>query len=206
MIKCYKNITVNYNIQQQVRSLSNRTRQKKRIMYVYLKSEISGCLIRIPDGCQNAAHSVGITDGVYFNSLSIQRFFHGRPRTESDCHNDCVGRNLLFIRAVFHILNKSACTRGALHGGILATALDVCLGALCRYVSGWVECPTVQLRVDYHLPVPAERLLLIEAQLESAHPPMYSATGWICVKGKPQHRLVTATASFYASSSRDKCL
>ena len=97
-------------------------------------------------------------------------------------------------------------TRGALHGGILATALDVCLGALCRYVSGWVECPTVQLRVDYHLPVPAGRLLLIEAQLESAHPPMYSATGWICVEGKPQHRLVTAAASFYASASHDRCL
>lgn len=85
---------------------------------------------------------------------------------------------------------------GVLHGGVLAAAMDVSLGMLCRYFSNSAVCPTAHLDMNYLFPAPAADLIEIRVRLLRAGLVLCVAAGEAAARRNPQQILVSATGSY----------
>ena len=89
---------------------------------------------------------------------------------------------------------------GVMHGGAVASALDISMGSLTFYCSGEFITPTINLNVSYERPIATGKRLFVEATCLSCGKTMVyaSARGWM--EGAPEKTVCSAVGTYYAAS------
>ncbi len=93
--------------------------------------------------------------------------------------------------------------RHIVHGGVLAGALDQCMGILGFWATpGDVIPVTVSMQTSYLRPVPADSTLYVESQVTSAGRTLQNvvAKAWV-EGGSPEKPVLTATAVYMTKRS-----
>ena len=84
---------------------------------------------------------------------------------------------------------------GTVHGGIIATLLDSCMGITCAlHVSG--PTPTVSMTVNYLKPLPLSGTVHVRTRLNHLGRTTAQAMGEVFFPDRPDDTLVTATGVY----------
>ncbi len=90
---------------------------------------------------------------------------------------------------------------GTVHGGIIATLLDSCMGITCA-VHVDVPTPTVTMTVNYLKPLPLSDTVHVRTRLNHLGRTTAQAMGEIFFPDRPDEPLVTATGVYSTAGQR----
>lgn len=90
---------------------------------------------------------------------------------------------------------------GTVHGGIIATLLDSCMGITCA-VHVDVPTPTVTMTVNYLKPLPLSGTVHVRTRLNHLGRTTAQAMGEIFFPDRPDETLVTATGVYSTAGQR----
>lgn len=87
---------------------------------------------------------------------------------------------------------------GVMHGGLIATALDVAMGSLSFFYAGEKITPTISLQTSFIRPIPLGEKLMIEARVTSSGRTVVNATADAWAGGKRDRLLSTGTGVYFS--------
>jgi len=86
---------------------------------------------------------------------------------------------------------------GVLHGGMMATAMDIAMGMGTIFWSDGCFTPSISLQVNYARPVPLGKRLLVRGKVDHAGRTMCCASGTAWAEDTPDKTAATATGVYF---------
>ncbi len=88
---------------------------------------------------------------------------------------------------------------GVMHGGAVASAMDIAMGSLGFYMSGEYLTPTINLNVSYERPIPTGKRIFIETTCHACGRTMayFSTRAW--TEDAPGKIVATASGTYYTA-------
>jgi len=86
---------------------------------------------------------------------------------------------------------------GVMHGGVIASVLDVTMGVQAYLLGGQVMPPTMTMQVSYLRPVPLTGRTLVRVRCDSAGRTKVALTAELWNEDRPEKRLATASGLYY---------
>ncbi|KIR01929.1 hypothetical protein P261_00743 [Lachnospiraceae bacterium TWA4] len=127
----------------------------------------------------------------------LQKITTGHNRIENVFNFEVMDVNIEEKTAIFEyeitefMLNAFGC----LHGGITATILDRSMGLLCSYLLNGQFTPTINLSVNYLLPIQKEDKAVVHVRIERLGRHVCSTTASVYLKSTNECA-ATATGNF----------
>ena len=84
---------------------------------------------------------------------------------------------------------------GVVHGGIVATLVDTCMGITCGVQCGLI-CPTISMTVNYARPVPLNARVEVRTRTVRCGATSGQMYAEVYLAGKPDQLLVTASGAY----------
>lgn len=88
-----------------------------------------------------------------------------------------------------------------MHGGAIATAMDIIMGSLTFYMCGEHITPTINLNISYERPIPMGKRLVVETICLSCGKTMAYTTARAWVEGTPEKIVASASGTYYTAGS-----
>ena len=88
---------------------------------------------------------------------------------------------------------------GVMHGGAMASAMDIAMGSLGFYMSGEYLTPTINLNVSYERPIAIGKRVFIETVCHSCGRTMAYLSTRAWVEGVPDKIVATASGTYYTA-------
>ena len=87
---------------------------------------------------------------------------------------------------------------GVVHGGIIATMLDVSMGCLCRSFTDKFT-PTINITINYARPIPVGSDILVTVHAATMGRTSAQLTAELALADKPEQTAVTAMGVYYTA-------
>lgn len=89
---------------------------------------------------------------------------------------------------------------GVMHGGAVASAMDIAMGSLAFYMSGEYLTPTINLNVSYERPIATGKKLFIETVCHACGRTMAYLSTRAWAEDAPDKIVATASGTYYTAS------